>query len=224
MQNGEPLVENGAAAAQETDLDLRPGLPRPLRVLAERYPRETWQAAANLGEMARFWLARHDMFREIGGELGRMMDGFRAGTLGTEGFGRQFVPTLGFFLNQLNAHHHVEDHHYFPIFRDADPRLASGFELLDRDHATIHADLLATADAANALIRALVDQPRPDVEATLRARVPAAAAAGAGLREADAYAAASERLLRRVLRHLEDEEDLIIPLILDRGEGALGLG
>jgi hypothetical protein len=170
--------------------------------------------------MARFWLARHDMFRDIGGDLGRMMDGFRAGTLGTEGLGRQLVPTLGFFLNQLNAHHQIEDHHYFPIFRNADPRLATGFEILDRDHATIHADLLATADAANTLIRALADQPHPAVETALRER----AATGAGLGEADAYAAASERLLRRVLRHLEDEEDLIVPLILDRGEGALGLG
>ena len=31
-------------------------------------------------------------------------------------------------------------------------------------------------------------------------------------------------LLRGLTRHLDDEEDLIVPLILDRGELALGVG
>ena len=30
--------------------------------------------------------------------------------------------------------------------------------------------------------------------------------------------------MRQLARHLGDEEDLIIPLILDRGEAALGVG
>jgi len=41
-------------------------------------------------------------------------------------------------------------------------------------------------------------------------------------RAGDAYAAASDVLLRQLRRHLNDEEDLIVPLILDRTE-ALGL-
>ena len=44
------------------------------------------------------------------------------------------------------------------------------------------------------------------------------------LRAGDAYASAGQALLRKLGRHLEDEEDLIIPLILDRGEGPLGVG
>ena len=43
----------------------------------------------------------------------------------------------------------------------------------------------------------------------------------------DAYADASDRLIRFLVRHLEDEEDLIMPVILDQGErklfGAYGL-
>jgi hypothetical protein len=31
-------------------------------------------------------------------------------------------------------------------------------------------------------------------------------------------------LLKRLLRHLDDEEDLVVPLILDRGEQTLGVG
>ena len=43
----------------------RSGWPDDLRVLIARFPREQWEGHANLGEMARFWLSRHDMFREL---------------------------------------------------------------------------------------------------------------------------------------------------------------
>jgi hypothetical protein len=33
----------------------------------------------------------------------------------------------------------------------------------------------------------------------------------------------TEGLVAMLLRHLEDEEDLIVPVILDRGEASLGL-
>ena len=39
----------------------------------------------------------------------------------------------------------------------------------------------------------------------------------------DRYAEASEELLRRLIQHLGDEEDLIVPLILERTEHALGV-
>jgi hypothetical protein len=41
---------------------------------------------------------------------------------------------------------------------------------------------------------------------------------------AERYSDTSGALLRLLTRHLGDEEDLIIPLILDRGEAALGVG
>jgi hypothetical protein len=37
------------------------------------------------------------------------------------------------------------------------------------------------------------------------------------------YAGASGLLLKGLMRHLDDEEDLIVPFILDRGEDALGV-
>lgn len=40
---------------------------------------------------------------------------------------------------------------------------------------------------------------------------------------AETYAEVSGTLLRRMLRHLDDEEDLVIPLMLTRGEAALEL-
>jgi hypothetical protein len=41
---------------------------------------------------------------------------------------------------------------------------------------------------------------------------------------ADDYADVNDRLLRQMLQHLNDEEELIVPLILDRSEEKLGVG
>lgn len=198
------LETPSAADLENLALASRSGWPESLRVLIARYPREQWQGHANLGEMARFWLSRHGMFRELARMMLNIEAQFRAGTLPAAEFPGQFVPRLQFLLQQLGVHHQIEDLHYFPIFRAADDRLARGFDVLEGDHHAIHADMAATADAANALLRALAG--KSDV-----------------LKQSDDYAAASGALLKGLIRHLDDEEDLIVPLILDRGEDALGV-
>lgn len=183
----------------------RSGWPEDLRMLVARYPREQWDAHPNLGEMARFWLSRHAMFRELSVAIEQIAAQFRAGKLPPEEFARQFVPRLQFMLDQLNVHHQIEDLHYFPIFRAAEERLARGFDVLEGDHHHIHADMAHTAETANTLLRALQD-------------------GGDAMRRCgDNYAAASAALLKSLVRHLDDEEDLIVPLILDRSEEALGV-
>jgi hypothetical protein len=182
-------------------LDRRSGWPADLRFLLEKYPREVWPTHPNLGQTMRFWLARHDMFRELGGALGQGVAAFREGHVGAGDFRGWFAPRLRFFLTELEGHHHIEDAHYFPVFLAAEKRLARGFEALEGDHETIHADLTAAAQAGQAFAQAL--------------------ARGEAAREADAYAGEAERLLRRLLAHLRDEEDLVAPLALDRGEAAL---
>jgi hemerythrin-like domain-containing protein len=187
-------------------LEARSGWPAELRPLVDRYPRDTWQGHANLGAMARFWLQRHDMFRDLATVLTDATAAFRAGDLSATDFRASFPPRLQFFLQQLNAHHQVEDLHYFPVFQAAEARLARGFDVLEADHGTIHQSIDATVAAANAFLRAAVN----DADALRTA--------------ADAYADSSGRLIRQLLAHLGDEEDLIVPLILDRGEEALGVG
>jgi hemerythrin-like domain-containing protein len=187
-------------------LDTRAGLPADLRLLIDRYPREVWGTHANLGAMAQFWLQRHDMFREIAGALETATAAFRAGTATAQDFRAWFPPRLQFFLQQLNEHHQVEDLHYFPVFQAAEARLAHGFDVLEADHKVIHGQIAATVESANAFLRSAVNDPDP-----LR-------------RTGEGYAETSGALLRLLTRHLCDEEDLIIPLILDRGEAALGVG
>jgi hypothetical protein len=88
-------------------LDVRDGWPPELRLLIDCYPRAVWQRHANLGPMAQFWLARHDMFRDIARALEEATAAFRNGTASAQDFRAWFPPRLQFFLQQLNAHHQV---------------------------------------------------------------------------------------------------------------------
>lgn len=184
----------------------RDGWPAELRNLIERYPREVWPGHKNLGQMAQFWLSRHAMFRELAAGIEDAAARYRDGKIPAEQFAQYFAPRLQFFLEQLHTHHQIEDFHYFPIFRKAEEKLVRGFDVLENDHAVLHHDIDTTVTAANDFLRTLGG----DGDALKRT--------------AEGYAAASTILFKGLKRHLDDEEDLIVPLILDRGEDDLGVG
>ncbi len=189
----------------ELSLNERAGLPADLRYLVEKYPREVWQEHQNLGEMARFWLQRHDMFRELSVALRTSVSDYREGKLDLESFARFFAPRLRFFLQQLHGHHQIEDMHYFPIFMEAEKRLKKGFDILENDHEVIHEALERNHATARSFLQALHEN-------SSRRRF-----------AADECAKENDDLIVMLTRHLADEEDLIVPVILDRGEDALGL-
>lgn len=191
--------------ALKLELDTRSGWPEDLRFLLDRYPREQWMRHANLGSMARFWLERHRMFRELGDALNDAIGKFRQGAVPATDFQAWFAPRLRFFLQELNTHHQVEDFHYFPIFRAAEGRLLAGFEVLEKDHEVIHTGIKQSVETANEFLKSL----QADADKVRFA--------------ADKYAEVNDRLLKQLLRHLDDEEDLIVPLILDRSEEKLGV-
>lgn len=178
----------------------RLGLPDEVAYLRAAYPQPQWQAHANYGELADFWLHVHRSLRAHGGQLQQMTHAFRDGRHGAADFQHAFVPAINQFLQHLNAHHQIEDGAYFPKFRALDPRMADGFDLLEADHHIIHAAIGDTIDKARGVLTALSQNPADRAEAT------------------DAYAVASDRLLTLLLRHLADEEDLVIPAMLEHGE------
>lgn len=186
--------------------EARPALGEELRFLARRYPRETWVGHANLGQLARFWLERHEAFR-------RLDEMIRSGTEAASGqpveaadLQRWLSSHLRWFLWQLEEHHQVEDLHYFPVFRRVEPRLAAGFDLLERDHEALHVAIGGIVERANAVL-ANEGSDRAGFRSDLA-------------RFRDAQVALGGQLVR----HLDDEEDLVIPLILERGEQALAGG
>ena len=108
----------------------------------------------------------------------------------------------GRLLDELHGHHHIEDDHYFPLLQTFDPRIAAGFDLLEADHQALGAAMQELAQAANAVLRALDEGAAADL-------------AAGGL---DTTLAGFGRLLDR---HLVDEEELVVPVILDHPEAGL---
>ncbi|WP_108660879.1 hemerythrin domain-containing protein [Acuticoccus kandeliae] len=198
------MADGGGSRKDAFELFERTTLPDEVAVLRALYPREVWPDHRNLGAMASFWLERHAMFRDLGAALASGTAEFRDGHLEANGFLRWFAPRINMFLNELHGHHAVEDHHYFPVFRAADARLVRGFEILDADHHLIDALIHEIADRGQALYTAL--QARGD----------------AG-RASDALCTTLDRTLKGLLQHLGDEEEMVIPLILDRTEAKLGI-
>lgn len=190
----------------ETDLDNRPGLPEEWLFLLKQHPRDDWAAHRNLGPLAEFWLARHNGFRQLGHTLDTLLTDFREDRIKADRFGGLFAPRLQQFLSELHHHHQIEDHHYFPVFMAAEKRLVAGFELLESDHELIHHRIETVVKSANKLFGQMGTRDRDAIR-----------------RAADNFAGVSDTLISGLMRHLDDEEDLIVPLILDRGERELRL-
>lgn len=183
-------------------LESRKTLPEHLRVLAEKYPRDGWEAHSNFDEMTRFWLDRHLMFREVIGKIQSQTRGYLDGP--TPRFAPELARYTGFFLNQLHGHHTIEDHHYFPVFNKLDNRLERAFDILDRDHHALDGHIHGLAEKTNAVLEQL--QAGRDARS-----------------EADLLLTAQHGFERFLNRHLFDEEEIIVPLVLEYAPDMHGL-
>ncbi len=180
----------------------RTGLPEHLRVLADKYPRGEWESHGNFDELTRFWLDRHLMFRDV---LARLTDDVQAHlgkSVEASVFASRSARLTGFFLNQLHHHHQIEDQHYFPLLSGFDERLAPGFELLESDHKELDQNIHALADTTNAMLRALQEGQASDDAAKVHDLL----IGFHGFMD----------------RHLSDEEDLVVPTILEYGPPDIG--
>lgn len=197
----------GDRAINPLALDIRTdaaqGLPEALQVLLADYPREGWPADPQFQGLVSFWLERHQMFRKLLGVLREdtalLLDrqsepATYAARLGRFG---------GMFVNELHGHHQIEDQHYFPLLAQKDARIIRGFDILDGDHHALDGLLDDFVKGANGVL-----QQRGDRSALQTA--------------ADDFSTRLDRLERLIDRHLTDEEDLIVPVILHHGTAGLG--
>ncbi|MCC5961766.1 MAG: hemerythrin domain-containing protein [Rhodobacteraceae bacterium] len=180
----------------DTDLARRNALPDALRVLLQDYPRDIWESHRNFDGLTRFWLDRHLMFRRALKDWQTDTRSFLDKGRDPRAHGQMTAQIGGFLINQLHGHHQIEDAHYFPVLSGAEPRLSHGFDLLDADHHRLDSELASLTDAANTHLRALQDR-----SADTRA------SAGAMLERLEGF----EGFLNR---HLVDEEELVVPVIL----------
>ncbi|WP_439476735.1 hemerythrin domain-containing protein [Brevundimonas sp.] len=174
----------------------RTGLPIGLRYLLDEFPRDRW--TATLDETAAFWLQMHASFRGHQAHLDGLVGQWRANG-DAAALHRQLIPALQSFLQHLDGHHRIESGQYFPMMRTIEPRIDAGIDLLDRDHDAIHETLEALFRGGLAFHQAMAANA-PD-------------AADRANRLSDLI----DQNARPLLRHLEDEEDIVIPLIQLRG-------
>ncbi|MEM1429903.1 MAG: hemerythrin domain-containing protein [Pseudomonadota bacterium] len=181
-------------------LATREGLPEALRVLLERYPRAAWEADPGFSHLIRFWLDRHILFRQLLDRLTTDAERMLDGDTEAERYGRLLSRFGGMFVGELHTHHTVEDTRFFPVLSQKDLRLSAGFDLLDADHHALDAQLEELTARANTVL-----QSDPAGHATATGRLHKTLTGFAPL----------------LNRHLLDEEDLIVPVLLAHGDAGL---
>jgi hemerythrin-like domain-containing protein len=177
-------------------LETRLGLPEAMRVMLAEYPREAWEADPHFSGLVEFWLQMHQGFRQglaaMRGDTERLLDG----TLERAAFGPRLVQVGSQFVEHLHGHHHIEDDHYFPLLVARERRLEQGFQILDADHQALDGHIAAFVGKANGVLQG------------------GEAGAGAFRDEARAFQAQLVKFSGLLERHLADEEELIVPVIL----------
>lgn len=171
-------------------------MPEEMRFLLETYPRDDWETHPGFKEKTRHWLGAHQMVRRVAERVRRDTEE----VLNKDIALGDYVGRLSYFggnlVGNLHGHHGWEDHSYFPELSAADPRFESGLELLEQDHADLDFVLDDMTRKANRVIKlATLDEVQ-------------------ALEEANDVLPAAEAIEAFLNRHLGDEEELAVPIIL----------
>lgn len=188
--------------SEHQQLEQRDGLPEALRVLYEAFPRENWQTHENFEGLVRFWLERHVMFRNFMKTLQQDAESMLAKSIDETVYRNRLTQLGNVFITQLHGHHHVEDHHYFPELRKIDDRISRGFDILDADHHELDGMIEQFGTAANAVLKS--DDSPALHDNTGR------------------FVDLLDRFDHFLNRHLVDEEELIVPVLLKNGTERFG--
>ena len=181
-----------------TDLHItnRQALPHDMNLLLRDYPRDAWPDHPNFARSIRNWMGAHQMFRQLGevteGEARMFLDKARA----ADDFAGRLSVYGNLLVRNLHGHHSWEDRSFFPELDGADPRFGRGLEMLEGDHAALDDVLDRFTRKANRVVKLVqLDE-------------------GQARDEAGALLPVCEEITGFLRRHLTDEEDLVVPIIL----------
>ncbi len=171
-------------------------MPSEMHLLLNEYPRDAWEAHPNFKQATQNWLGAHQGFRQLSQIVRADVEKYIDRNRGPE----DFADRLGYYgdimVRNLHGHHSWEDRSYFPELSAADPRFDRGLEILESDHRVLDQTLDRFVDAANGVIK-LIQLDEMKARESAAPLLDAAADIGALLE-----------------RHLADEEDLAVPIIL----------
>ena len=171
-------------------------LPDEMRVLFETYPRDSWDAHPGFQDKTRHWLGAHRMFRHVAGRVRQDAEVVLEGDMDLDDYAGRLSRFGNQLVNNLHGHHSWEDRSFFPELSAADPRFDAGLAVLEADHAALDQVLDGFTRSANRAIKlTTLDK--------------------AQAREAVAEVQKSGTVIEAFLdRHLADEEELAVPIIL----------
>lgn len=172
------------------------GLSLEMQVLLRDYPRDAWPDNPHFTRSIQNWMGAHQMFRQLGEINANDTEAFLDRRISTD----EYVGRLGYYGDQLvknlHGHHTWEDRQFFPELSRADQRFDQGLETLESDHELMDNILDNFTRTANRVITlASLDESQVRDEAA----------------KVHAYTQSIESFLNR---HLQDEEDLVVPIIL----------
>ena len=171
-------------------------MPSEMQSLLRDYPRDAWDAHPGFKEKTRHWLGAHRMFRMLSASVRSDTETYLNGDMDGPEYAGRLSYRGGALIGNLHGHHGWEDRSYFPELSAADPRFDAGLEILEKDHAELDVVLDSFTRTANRTIKLMqLDETAAYDEA-------------AQVREA------AETIEAFLKRHLSDEEELAVPIIL----------
>ena len=172
----------------------RRSLPSELKTFLLKYPRPDWETHPNFNKFSEFWLRRHQMFRELGGHLISLSQSMLDRNIDEKEYQRQLFRFSEFTLQQLHIHHMMEDTYFFPEIGGQDTRVGKAIELLESDHVEISKLINRYSSILNSCLT-----PTETIA------------------KADSLLNLQRDFNKALRRHLDDEEEIIVPAALHFG-------
>lgn len=171
-------------------------MPSGMQSLLLDFPRDTWDAHPGFKEKTRHWLGAHRMFRQLAASVRKDTESFLNGDQDAVDYAGRLSYRGGALVGNLHGHHGWEDHSYFPELSAADPRFDAGLEILEKDHADLDVVLDSFTRTANRTIKLVQLDEKAAHE------------------EAGKLHGVAQTIEAFLERHLTDEEELAVPIIL----------
>lgn len=171
-------------------------MPSEMQFLLEKYPRDSWEAHPGFKQKTRHWLGAHVMFRRLANRVRQDTESYLDGNSDGSDYASRLSHYGGLLVGNLHGHHGWEVHSYFPELSAADPRFDAGLEVLEKDHADLDVVLDTFTRTANRAIKLVqLDETQAHDEVGL-------------------LHGTSQTIEAFLQRHLSDEEELTVPIIL----------
>ena len=181
---------------EHMDIINRTGWPDELSFLLNDLPRDTWPDHPGFARATRNWMGAHLGFRHLSGRITDTLEEY-LDKRRDPGRVADDLGQLGHVLvRNLHGHHTWEDRSFFPELREAEPRFQAGLDTLEADHEVLDETLGTLTDQANRVIKLIQLDPAQARD------------------EAGPLHETAAKLDGFLARHLQDEEDLIVPIIL----------